>query len=100
MGNCQSSNCSTNRAITQGSRHEQHYTIMMQEADRAEKCYANTDSISKFDNKDKPIGFDKEPNTINYFLLGPIQDNDKRGSAEILKSHSNYREILKMYLLE
>ena len=26
---------------------------------------------------------DKEPNTINYFLPGPNQDNDKRLSAEI-----------------
>ena len=26
---------------------------------------------------------DKEPNTINYFLPGPNQDNDKRPSAEI-----------------
>ena len=43
---------------------------MMQEADMAEKCYANTDSISKFDNKDMPMAFDKEPNTINYFLPG------------------------------
>ena len=31
----------------------------MQEADRAEKCYANTDSISKFDNKDMPMVIDK-----------------------------------------
>ena len=26
---------------------------------------------------------DKESNTINYFLLGPNQDNDKRVRAEI-----------------
>ena len=26
---------------------------------------------------------DKEPNTINYFLPGPNQDNNKRASAEI-----------------
>ena len=38
-------NCSMNTAIHQGSQHEQHYTNMMQETDRAEKCYANTDSI-------------------------------------------------------
>ena len=42
--------CSTNTAICQGSRHKQHYTDMMQKADRAKKSYANTDSISKFDN--------------------------------------------------
>ena len=51
----------------------------------------------KFDNEDKPMVTDKEPNTINYFHPGPNQDNDKRVSAE---SHSNYKEILKMYLLE
>ena len=76
-------NCSTNAAIQQVSRHEQHYTNMMQEADRVEKCYANTDSISKFDKKDKPIVIDKESNTINYFIPGPNQDNDKRVSDEI-----------------
>ena len=26
---------------------------------------------------------DKEPNTINYFIPDPDQDNDKRASAEI-----------------
>ena len=62
--------CSTNTVICQSVRHVQHYTNIMQEADRAMKCYANTDSISKFDNKDKPMVTDKEPNTINYFLPG------------------------------
>ena len=56
---------------------------MMQEAGRAEKCYANTDSISKFNNKYKPTVIDKEPNIISYFLPGPNQDNDKRTSPEI-----------------
>ena len=46
-------------------------TEKMQEAD------------SKFDNKDKPMFIDKEPNTINYFLPGPNVDNDKRVSVEI-----------------
>ena len=64
-------NCSTNTAIHQDSRHEQHYTNMMLEANRDEKFYTNTDSISKFDNKDKPVVTDKEPNTINYFFSGP-----------------------------
>ena len=50
---------------------------------RAEKRYAKTDSISKVDKKYKPMVIDKEPNTINYFLPGPNQDNDKRVSAEI-----------------
>ena len=55
---------------------------MMQEADRAEKYYANTGSLSNFENKDKETVIDKESNTINYFLPGPNQDNDKRVSAE------------------
>ena len=55
---------------------------MMQEVDRGKKCYANSDSISKFDNKDAPMVIYKEPNIINYFLPGPNQGNDKRVSAE------------------
>ena len=75
------SNCNKNAAIHHSLTHEQHYRNMMQEPNRAAKFYANTDSISKSDNKDKPI--DKEPNTINYFLPGPNQDNKKWGSVEI-----------------
>ena len=41
-----------------------------------------THSISKFDNKDKPMVIRKEPNTIKYFFPGPNQDNDKRVSAD------------------
>ena len=52
QGTNRANNCSTNTAICQASRHEQHYTNMIQEADRTEKCYANTDSISKIDKKD------------------------------------------------
>ena len=44
-------NCSTNTAICQSSRHMQHYTNMMQDANRAEEYYANIDSISIFKNK-------------------------------------------------
>ena len=61
----------------------QHYTNMRQDADRAKKYCANIDSISKFENKVKPTATDKQPNTINYFLRGPDQDNDKRSSTEI-----------------
>ena len=57
---------------------------MMQEADRAEKCYVNTESISKNDSKDRPMVIDKEPNKINYFLPGPNQNNE-RESAEIIQ---------------
>ena len=66
-----------NTTICQNSSHEQHYTNIMQEAERVEKCYANTHSISKIDNKDTSIVIDKKLNTINYFLPGPNQDNDK-----------------------
>ena len=43
---------------------------MMQDADRAKKCYANTESIWKIENKDKPVIIDKDkkPNIINYFF--------------------------------
>ena len=61
---------------------------MMQKAYRAEKCYANTDSISNFYKRDKPMVTDKDPNTINYFLPSPNQDNDKRVSA---KNHTATR---------
>ena len=76
-------NCNTNAATCQGSRPEQHYTNMMQEADRIKKCYTNTDNISNFNNTDKQMVIDKESNTINYFLSDPNQDNDKTASAEI-----------------
>ena len=55
----------------------------MQETGRPEKCYRNTDSISKSSSKDKPMVTDNENNTINYFLPGPNQDNDKKASGEI-----------------
>ena len=61
-------NCSTNTAIYQSSKHVQHYTNMIQYADRAKKSYVNTDSISKFESKDKPMVTDNEAATINYFF--------------------------------
>ena len=76
-------NCSENTVIFQSSRHVQYYTNIMQEDDRAEKCYKNTGNISELENKEKPMIIEKEPNTINYFLPGPNQDNDKRVSAKI-----------------
>ena len=88
-------NCSTNTAICHNSRHVQHYTSMMQDADRAEKSYANTGSISEFENKDKPMVIDNESNTINYFLPGPNQDNDKRVSAEITQQlQRDFKDVL------
>ena len=53
-------NCSTNIAICQSSKHVQHCTNMMQEADWPKKSYAHTDSISEFENKDKPMVIDKK----------------------------------------
>ena len=68
---------------------------MIQEAERAEICSANTDIISKFDNKDKPTVIDKEPNTKNYFHLGPNQDNDTRVSAEITQQlQRDFKDVL------
>ena len=57
---------------------------MLKEADRPQNAL-NTDSNSKSNNKDKPMVTDNESSTINYFLPGPDQDNNKRVSAEITK---------------
>ena len=86
-------NCCTNTVICQGSRYEQHFTNMIQEVDRVEKCYANTDSISKFDKKDKPTVIDKEPKTISYFFPGPIQDSNKGVSAVITQLHWDFKDV-------
>ena len=74
-------NCSTNTAIHQSSSHIQHYTNRMQEADRVEKGYANTDIISERYQISQWLLI--KNNSINHFLQGPNQDNDKRASAEI-----------------
>ena len=71
-----SDNSCTNQAAAQSAD-------TMQETNRAEKCYTNTDNISKSDNTDKPMVNNKLSNTINYFLLGPSCDSDKKKSAEI-----------------
>ena len=55
-------NCCTNKATAQS-------TDMMQKTNRTEKCYTNTDSISKSGNTDKPTVNNKLTNTINYFLF-------------------------------
>ena len=69
-------NCCTNKSTPQSAN-------MMQETDRAEKCYTNTDSISKSNNTDKPMVNNKSSNTTDYFLPGPNHDSDYRVSAEI-----------------
>ena len=58
--------CSTSTAIYHDSR--KCYTKIMQEADKAKKCWVNTNTISKFKTKDKPKDIDNESNKINYFL--------------------------------
>ena len=39
-------NCFTKKAIPQSQQYEQQYINMMQETDRAKRCYINTDIIS------------------------------------------------------
>ena len=70
-------NCYTNEAIPQSRWYEQQYTNMTQETERAEKCYTNTDSISKSDNTHKLTVENKLSNTIDYILQGPNHDIDK-----------------------
>ena len=65
-----SDNCCTNKAAA-------HSTDTTQEANKAEKCYTNTDSISKSGNTDKPMINNKLSNTTDCFLPGPSCDSDK-----------------------
>ena len=75
--------CSKNTTIHQDLRHGQHYTNIMLESNRAKECCVNTNTISKFKNKDKSAVIDNKPNKGNYFLSGPSQENYMRISAEI-----------------
>ena len=65
------------------STSEEHYINMRKEADTPEKCCTYTDSISKFENNDKPMVTDSD--AIHFFLPGPNRDNDKRVSTAITK---------------
>ena len=56
-----------------------------QEIDGAEKCYTNTDSISKSNNKKKPTVETRLPNTVEYFLSGLSYDSNKKRSAKIIQ---------------
>ena len=47
--NGSANNYSITTAICQSSRHVQHYTNMVHNADRAKKGFANTDSISNIE---------------------------------------------------
>ena len=73
-------NCCTNMANAQSAD-------TMQKTNRAEKCYTNTDNISKFDNTDMSMVNNKLSNTIDYFLLGPSHSSDKKKSGDITQQH-------------
>ena len=86
---------STITANCHGSRCEQHYMNMMQEAERPQKCYTKTYSISKSNNKDRLMAPDNENSKINYFLLGLNQDNVKKMSAEITQQlQRDFKDVL------
>ena len=89
--------CSAITANCQGSCCEQHYTNMIQEAARPQKCYTNIDSMSKSNNKDKPMVNNQLSNTVEYFLPGLSYNSDTK---RVLNSHSDYKGTLKMYLME
>ena len=84
-----SDNCCTNRPTSQREDTKQ-------ETDRAEKCYTKTDRISKLTTKNKPMVDNEITNTVEYFISGPSCDSGKK---RVLKSHSNYKGTLKMYLM-
>ena len=83
-----SDNCCAKRPTTQRED-------MKQEAERAEKSYKNTGSISKSNNKNKPMVNNKLPNTVEYFLLGPSCDIDKKRGTEITQQNTKG-----LYLME
>ena len=66
-----SDNCCTDRSTIPEKKTKQ-------ETDRTEKSYINTDSISKSNNKNKPMVDNQLPNTVEYFLSGPSCDSDKK----------------------
>ena len=59
----------TKTANNQESMHQQQSVNIRQEADTPEKCYTNTDSTSKFENKNRPTVTAND--NISYFLPGP-----------------------------
>ena len=56
---------------------------MSQEIDASQRCYTNTDNVSKVKNEDKPMVTDNDNDNIKYFLPGPNSNNGKRVSVEI-----------------
>ena len=86
-----SDNCCPNRSTAQTED-------MKQETNMAQKCYTKTDNISKSNNKNKPMIDNQSSNTVEYFLPWLSYDSNKK--KRVLKSHSNYEETLKMYLMK
>ena len=62
---------------------------MKWETNGAEKSYTNTDTISKSYNKNKPTVKNRLSKTVEYFLLGPSFDSDKKRSAKSTQWHKN-----------
>ena len=85
--------CSTNKANNQGSGCEKHCTNARQEASRPGRCYTNTSHNLnlKSNNTDMPV---VNKNEINYFLPAPLKIMTRK---QVLKSQSNYKQILKMF---
>ena len=66
-----------------------------QERVRVEKCYTNLHSISKLNNKPKPMVESKSPKTTEYFLSGPSYKSDKKRSAKTTqKIHKDFEDII------
>ena len=55
-----------------------------QKTDIAEKCYTDMDSISKLrENNTKPMIETQSNGTMEYFLLGPPYESNKKKSADV-----------------
>ena len=56
----------------------------------------NTDSIPNSNSTDNPVVIDNDNNKINYFLPGPMQEDDNRESAEITQCpHREFKDVFK-----
>ena len=67
---------------------------MKQETKMAEKCHANTDSISNSNNKNRIMFNNQVSHTVEYFLLGPSYYSDKKKSAEItLQIQRDFKDV-------
>ena len=84
-----SDNCYTNKPAAQRED-------MKQETNRSEKCFTNTDSILKSNNKDKTMVNNQLSNTVDYFPPGLIDESDKRKSVEITKQlQRDFEDVFK-----